>query len=91
MKAQQKFNDSVILTIDIPATLENIRIKFFSRAAFSRTLIADGEDVSPSTVASLFNGNMRYFAKPGSEYQRLLGIFKKYGVLVEQPELKEAA
>lgn len=91
MKEQQKFNDTEILTIDLDETREKVRIKYHSTAAFSRMLIAAGEDVAPSSVHSLLNGNMRYFGKPGSEYQRLLGIFKQYGVLVEQLELKEAA
>lgn len=91
MKAQQKLDNSEVLTIDLDATRENMRIKYHSSAAFSRMLIANGEDVAPSTVHSLLNGNMRYFSDPASVYQRLLRIFKEHGVLVEQTNLKEAA
>lgn len=91
MKAQQKFNDFEILTIDLNETREKVRIKYRSTAAFSRMLIAAGKDVAGSSVHSLLNGNMRYFSNPVSVYQRLLRIFKEYGVLVEQSNLKEAA
>lgn len=91
MKVEQKFNDIEVLTIDPAETREKVRIKYHSAAAFSRMLIAKGEDVATSSVYSLLNGNMRYFSNPASVYQRLLRTFKEYGVLVEQSKMKEAA
>lgn len=91
MKAQQKLNKIKILTIDPDETREKVRIKYHSTAAFSRMLIAKGEDVATSSVHSLLNGNMRYISDPTSVYQRLLRTFKEYGVLVEQSNMKEAA
>lgn len=93
MKEQQKSNNNNnrILTIDVEKTREKIRVKYRSTAAFSRMIIADGLDVSSSSVFAVLNGNMSYICDIFSVYQGLLRTFKKYGVLVQQRNMKEAA
>ena len=76
-----------VLTIDLAATREEIRIKFKSTVEFS---LATG--FRQSTVYSVLNGAI-YSVKPDSVVQRLLRTMRDHGVLVSaaDTELKEAA
>lgn len=76
-----------VLTIDLAATREAIRIKFKSTVDFS---LATG--FRQSTVFSVLGGRM-YSAKPGSVVQQILRAMREHGVLVPAAEnnFKEAA
>jgi len=75
-----------VLTIDLEATREAIRIKFKTSSNYARL-----SGLASSTVFSILNGTFRYFNNPSSVYQAVLRQMQADGVLVECSDLKEAA
>ena len=82
---EQQIVDTEILTIDLPATKEQIRVKFHSPAAYSRLRM-----IPAGTFYAVLDAE-RYSARPESKCQAILRQLKVDGVLVEQTSLKEAA
>lgn len=84
MKEQQNF-DTEILTIDLAATREQIRIKFHSPAAYARLRM-----IPAGTFYPVLSG-VKYTKKQHSVCQAILRQLRDDGVLVEQTAMQEAA